>query len=64
MKYLITRLIIIFAAFIAVGAPAKTYTPEQIAAESKRANEFFDKSFDDFVVRHPQFASQIGLKTD
>jgi uncharacterized protein (DUF885 family) len=45
-------------------ASAKTYTPEQIAAESKRANEFFDKSFDDFVARHPQFASQLGLKTD
>lgn len=46
-----------------VAAPAKTYTPEQIAAESKRANEFFDKNFDDFVARHPQFASQLGLKT-
>jgi uncharacterized protein (DUF885 family) len=45
------------------AAPAKTYTPEQIAAESKRANEFFDKNFDDFVARHPQTASQLGLKT-
>ena len=45
-------------------ASAKTYTPEQVAAESKRANEFFDKSFDEFVARHPQFASQLGLKTD
>ncbi|HWM26214.1 MAG TPA: DUF885 domain-containing protein [Chthoniobacterales bacterium] len=45
------------------AAPAKTYTAEQIAAESKRANEFFDKNFDDFVARHPQFASQLGLKT-
>ena len=46
------------------AAPAKTYTPEQVAAESKRANEFFDKNFDDFVARHPQLASQLGLKTD
>jgi uncharacterized protein (DUF885 family) len=46
-----------------VAAPAKTYTPEQIAAESKRVNEFFDKNFDDFVARHPQFASQLGIKT-
>ncbi|HYJ04649.1 MAG TPA: DUF885 domain-containing protein [Chthoniobacterales bacterium] len=46
-----------------VAAPGKTYTPDQIAAESKRANEFFDKNFDDFVARHPQFASQLGLKT-
>ncbi len=46
-----------------LAAPAKTYTAEQIAAESKRANEFFDKNFDDFVARHPQIASQLGLKT-
>lgn len=51
------------AAASLVAAPAKTYTPEQIAAESKRANEFFDKNFDDFVARHPQFASQLGIKT-
>jgi uncharacterized protein (DUF885 family) len=37
-------------------------TAEQIAAESKRVNEFFDKNFDDFVARHPQRASQLGLK--
>ena len=45
------------------GAPAKTYTAEQIAAESKRANEFFFLFFDDYVARHPQTASQLGLKT-
>ena len=46
------------------AAPAKTYTAEQIAAESKRANEFFDKNFDEFVARHPQFASQLGIKSN
>ncbi|MEO5722427.1 MAG: DUF885 domain-containing protein [Chthoniobacterales bacterium] len=46
------------------AAEEKTHTPEQIAAESKRANEFFDKAFDKNVARHPQFASQLGLKTD
>lgn len=46
-----------------VAEPGKTYTPEQIASESKRANEFFDKNFDDYVARHPQFASQLGIKT-
>ena len=30
----------------------------------KRANEFFDKCFDENVARHPQFASSLGLKTD
>ncbi len=52
------------AATFLPAAPAKTYTAEQIAAESKRANEFFDKNFDDFVARHPQTASSLGLKTD
>ena len=47
-----------------LAADEKTYTPEQIAAESKRANEFFDKNFDAYIARHPQFASQLGLKTD
>jgi len=40
-----------------------TPASDQIAAESKRANEFLDKSFDDFVARHPQFESQLGIKT-
>ena len=48
--------------FSLFAAPAKTYTAEEIAAESKRANEFFDKNFDEFVARHPQRASQLGLK--
>ena len=44
------------------AAETKSFTPEQIAAESKRANEFFDKKFDENVARHPQYASQLGLK--
>ncbi len=65
-----TKILISFAAALSlaaitslVAAPGKTYTPEQIASESKRANEFFDKNFDDYVARHPQFASQLGIKT-
>src|SRR5688500_20372341 len=64
-----TKILIAFAASLSLGvtslvaATGKTYTPEQIAAESKRANEFFDKNFDDYVARHPQFASQLGIKT-
>lgn len=64
------KILIAFAAALSlaattslVAAPGETYTPEQIASESKRANEFFDKNFDDFVARHPQFASQLGIKT-
>ncbi|MGI8481069.1 MAG: DUF885 domain-containing protein [Chthoniobacterales bacterium] len=48
----------------AAQTPPVKLTPDQTAAESKRANEFFDKCFDDYVARHPNFASQLGLKTD
>jgi uncharacterized protein (DUF885 family) len=64
MKRFTTRSIIILAAFVAVTASAKTYTTEQIAAESKRANEFFDKCWDDFVAHHPQTAARLGLKSN
>ncbi len=46
-----------------LAAPAeRTATPAQVATESKRANEFFDQKFDGYVARHPQMASQLGLK--
>jgi uncharacterized protein (DUF885 family) len=48
----------------ASSAFAKNYTPEQVAAESKRANEFLDKCYDDFIAKHPQAASRLGIKTD
>ncbi len=41
---------------------ARTYTADETAAESKRVNEFFDRKFDENIARHPQFASQLGLK--
>ena len=47
----------------AVPQDAK-FSSEQVAGESKRANEFFDKCFDEFLARHPQAASQLGLKQD
>src|SRR5476649_2289047 len=43
--------------------PGAALTPEQVAAESKRANEFLDKVFDEFVANHPQTESQLGIKT-
>ena len=54
---------IAFIGFVTV-ASAKAYTPEQIAVESKRANEFFDKCFDEFVAHHPQAAARLGIKSD
>jgi uncharacterized protein (DUF885 family) len=53
-----------FTILAAADASAKTYTTDQIAAESKRANEFFDKCWDDFVAHHPQTAARLGLKSN
>jgi uncharacterized protein (DUF885 family) len=40
-----------------------TYTPEEIAAETKKVNAFLDKNYDEAVARHPETASTLGLKT-
>jgi uncharacterized protein (DUF885 family) len=42
---------------------ANAQTPDQIAAESKRANEFFDKCWDENLARHPVDESVYGIKT-
>jgi uncharacterized protein (DUF885 family) len=47
----------------AISVAANTQTPEQIAAESKRANEFFDKCWDENLARHPVDESFYGIKT-
>lgn len=46
------------------AAADNTPTVQEIAAESKRANEFFDKAFDESVARKPETAAQLGLKID
>ncbi len=46
-----------------VCACAGGATPEEIAAESKRANEFFDKCWDETLSRHPVDESFYGIKT-
>src|SRR4030095_6691105 len=64
MKKLIVRSTTIFAALAAPLLVAKIYTAEQVAAESKQANEFFDKCFDEYIARHPQAAADIWRETD
>jgi len=39
-------------------------TPEQIAAESAKANAFFERVFDENLARSPMFMTQLGMKTD
>src|ERR1043165_4972568 len=41
----------------------KTYTAEEVAAESKKINDFLDRKYDEAVARNPEEASGLGLKT-
>lgn len=51
------------AALTAASAIA-AYTPEQIQAESAKANALFERFFDEGVARSPMLATQLGLKTN
>jgi uncharacterized protein (DUF885 family) len=64
MKYLILALPILLAACGGAGSKggAKMYTKEQIAAESKKVNDFLDKKFDEATLRDPEMASSMGFK--
>ncbi len=48
----------------ATVAFAASYTPEQIAAESKKANDFFERIFNERVDRSPEFQTQLGIHKD
>jgi uncharacterized protein (DUF885 family) len=56
-----TFISIIAVALISIGASAGVR--DQIAAGSKRANEFFDKCWDENLARHPVEESFYGIKT-
>lgn len=40
------------------------YSKEEISAETKKANTFFDKVFDAYVDRNPQMQTRLGIKKD
>jgi uncharacterized protein (DUF885 family) len=50
-------------AFAVIVIAANASSSDQIAAESKRANEFFDKCWDEALARHPVDESFYGIKT-
>ncbi|WP_026809510.1 DUF885 domain-containing protein [Arenibacter latericius] len=43
---------------------AKIVTEKEIAEESKKVNDFLQKSFDDRVDRYPEFQTRLGIKKD
>src|SRR4029453_13575037 len=49
--------------FLAVSGVALAYTPEEMAAESKKANTFLEKCWDETLSRHPVDESFYGIKT-
>lgn len=48
---------------LAASGIALAYTPAEIAAESKKANDFFEKCWDETLSRHPVDESFYGIKT-
>ena len=42
----------------------KTYTEAEVAAESKKLNDFFQKTFDARVDLSPEFQTRLGIKKD
>jgi uncharacterized protein (DUF885 family) len=50
-------------AFAVIAVAGNASSSDQIAAESKRANEFFDKCWDETLARHPVDESFHGIKT-
>jgi hypothetical protein len=51
------------AIFLSVGRIASAYTQAELAAESKKANDFFAKCWDETLSRHPVDESFYGIKT-
>ena len=70
MKQLILKsVLILFAITLTISCKkdiekSDTYTDADIAAESKKANDFFQKSFDDYVDLYPEFQTRLGIKKD
>jgi uncharacterized protein (DUF885 family) len=63
MKNVFAIVIVLLLASCKNRMQTKTYTAEEIAAESKKLNDFLDTKFDEAVARNPETASSLGLKT-
>ncbi len=46
----------------AVVMQAAMFSAEEIATESKKANEFFERSFDELVERSPEWMGYLGIQ--
>jgi uncharacterized protein (DUF885 family) len=57
------RALLTIVIFLTVSGIAAAYTPEEITAESKKANDFFEKCWEETLSRHPVDESFYGIKT-
>jgi uncharacterized protein (DUF885 family) len=70
MKKTFYSLFLSYALFVACGSEKdnatgkKTYSQDEIVAESKKANDFFDRVFDAKVDRDPMQQSLFSIKKD
>jgi uncharacterized protein (DUF885 family) len=62
-RYSAMRASLTIGIFLAVNGIALAYTPAEIAAESKKANHFFEQCWDETLSRHPVDESYYGIKT-
>tara|TARA_R110002073_G_scaffold8207_3_gene45736 strand:+ start:19051 stop:20889 length:1839 start_codon:yes stop_codon:yes gene_type:complete len=66
MKQLILKSVLILCAvtlFISCNKESeKVYTDSDIAVESKKVNDFFQKSFEGLVGMYPEFQTSLGMK--
>ncbi len=51
-------------AILLLTGRAAAASPEQNAAETAKANAFFERVFDEDLARSPEFMTQLGMKTD
>lgn len=61
----VKNLLLFVLAFIMACTPSSekiNYTAEEIAAESKKVNDFFEKSFNESLERSPEFQTYLGIK--
>lgn len=63
MKKLSVIALTVLLASCQTGTKTKSYSMDEIKAESKKVNDFLDLKFDEAVARNPEFASNLGLKT-
>ncbi len=58
------RTLIVLIGCAMLVCAARAYTSEEIVAESAKANAYFERVYKEFLDRHPQIQSQLGIKKD